>query len=1177
MKISVLLRAIVLSVLLLSWAIVDLHAADMSRLYDRECTGCHGTLRKAFAKEGAAHSTEIGCKDCHLEHPKQRGSEFAVAKCSTCHDPQDNKHFSANNCRACHHPHRPLIVDFSHYDKPIKQLCFSCHDNPYKKGSVHAQNLRCNQCHPQHGQIPNCLDCHDSHTGGKIKENCLGCHDAHNPTPGKAAKGLTANSCTACHGKTKKFFAKVGGAHAEVACNECHEAHGDKPDCTKCHEGHNEKMVGSDCTSCHSHHQPMPPVFNSATKSDFCVDCHAEVADYFEESGAAHRQNLQCTDCHQKHPPATDVAPKCSSCHDSGDNSHFAVENCQQCHDPHSPKVGDFSQVGSVRSICGSCHSDVIDEMNENPTAHQGALDCTQCHEAHDHLPACLDCHEGHGEDMEGVDCSQCHKPHSPLPATFTEEVTVDTCVTCHSSIVEEVESGGRAHKTEISCIECHQDHPPGENVIPECSDCHAPDDAPHFASEGCLDCHNPHQPLKDDLVRMRGHRSVCAGCHPQVEAQLVKDASAHDRDCVACHRRHTGVPSCLGCHFGHGEQMSKADCKVCHQAHAPLAISFEGNPAPRLCADCHNDITETMNKSGAAHRDKATCASCHQDHPDVSCVKCHSEHPQKGAAIPDSCFLCHAPSEQRHFTVGRCTACHMPHQPLELNLQGVTPLAPVCVSCHTQVEQQFTEMPSGHSQQDCASCHSEHKRIRICLDCHAGHGKSMVQSDCVLCHLPHQPQNITLQQNIDIPIDFCAACHATQAGDFVAKGAAHQQEFSSCTACHPEHKPNGKTTTKQCNSCHSRATRRHFVVDNCAGCHNPHKPLELQLDKQKTLKPICLSCHNNQERLYEQYPNKHTSFDCRKCHPGQHGSLMECQQCHSPHIPDMTQIDCMKCHPAHLPHMIKEKPGQVGPVCISCHKQPAALLEQKGEAHKKQPCVSCHRSHPPFGETVMPKCSICHDEDQPHFAVGNCQDCHQGHDPLGHDLSKAKNANPACLACHEEVEASFAVAASAHVEQGCNSCHPQHGQAQQCAACHDPHVQGQSYADCLTCHSMPHAPTQIAFEGNLPNRFCQSCHEDQFSSLARSKEAHHELSCTECHGGKHGSMLNCATCHEPPHDPGLHSKYPDCLKCHIDPHDLADWRSGDAAAKMIPKSEPKPAPVAIPAVNDAASSEGVK
>lgn len=274
---------------------------------------------------------------------------------------------------------------------------------------------------------------------------------------------------------------------------------------------------------------------------------------------------------------------------------------------------------------------------------------------------------------------------------------------------------------------------------------------------------------------------------------------------------------------------------------------------------------------------------------------------------------------------------------------------------------------------------------------------------------------------------------------------------------------------------------------------------------------------------------------------------------------------------------MIKEKPGQAGAVCSSCHQAAAGKLKESGSAHKKQPCVSCHRSHPPYGETVFSSCDVCHDpDDDQHFAVNNCQDCHQGHQPLGQDLSTAKNARPACQTCHAEVIAAFEAFPSAHAEQDCNRCHQRHGEALKCADCHEPHSPGMNHADCLNCHSSPHAPGQVAFAGKLPAGFCQSCHAPQVEALATSLAKHNQLTCLDCHQGTHGDRLECSSCHQPPHDPGLHRKFPDCLKCHIDPHNLADWRGSKDAALVNPEAVTTETQKK-PAAPDAASSEDVK
>jgi hypothetical protein len=272
---------------------------------------------------------------------------------------------------------------------------------------------------------------------------------------------------------------------------------------------------------------------------------------------------------------------------------------------------------------------------------------------------------------------------------------------------------------------------------------------------------------------------------------------------------------------------------------------------------------------------------------------------------------------------------------------------------------------------------------------------------------------------------------------------------------------------------------------------------------------------------------------------------------------------------------MIKARPTQAGPVCASCHEDATANLQANGAKHSKQPCISCHRTHPPFGEDVIPSCVSCHEPDEDrHFTVGNCEQCHQAHEPLGRDLSKAENVNPACESCHSVVAETFATTPNLHAEQDCNSCHPKHAVAQKCAECHEPHTPDMDYAACLSCHNAPHAPNVVAFGASIPSGHCQSCHSDQVEALAASEAAHNQINCVECHGGDHGNAMLCVDCHEQPHDEGLHQKFPDCLTCHGDPHDLADWRAQPEEQQPVPEEQPEDA-IDNPAAEPAASSEG--
>ncbi len=1019
MKISLLVRAIILSAFLFCCMSTNLLAVDMSGLIDGDCSKCHSKITVPLSEHGGAHAESLSCQDCHLDHPRLRGDAVTILACSECHDPAKNNHFNGANCITCHNAHFPLGIDLDGFAGAIAPICLGCHEDPFVAESAHAESLQCNECHEQHATIPGCLDCHEGHSDGQIEEPCLSCHAAHDPVPSIAMTGLDADECILCHQQTGENFVAGEGSHVEQSCDECHGDHTETLNCFACHEGHSEQMDGNSCTSCHNHHLPLPAFISATTNSDDCIACHTDIA-----AGGAHQQTL--------------------------------------------------------------------------------------------------------------------------------------------------------------GCVDCHQNHPPGEIVVVACGDCHAADDDPHFAVGGCVDCHDHHQPLPQNLSGMADQRAVCAGCHPQVEEQLTAYAGGHDQDCVNCHDRHDSVPSCLDCHEGHDDKMGADDCHSCHQTHAPELISFQADLAPELCSVCHEDEAAAVSASGAGHRDDIACTECHQQHPAFSCTECHSDHPQQGDGVPDSCFGCHSPATDAHFTVGNCQQCHDPHQPLDIDLPPREPHLQVCVSCHQPVVEAFAAKPSGHSEQDCSECHSDHKVTRICTDCHTAHDDTMTAADCQLCHQPHQPQEINLAPAVNIPKQLCAACHDEQAEHLAANGVKHQHELAGCVSCHPQHKLNGETLSVACNDCHPRFRRRHFLLEDCAGCHDPHQPLQLQFDQQTELKPLCVSCHGSQDRLLEQYPSAHSEFDCGKCHAGEHGAAMKCLDCHEAHIPEQKNNDCSRCHLPHQPKNIKTRPRQVEAVCVSCHQEPAEKLKQQGGAHKKKVCISCHVSHPPYGEKVLPACSSCHDpDDNDHFAAADCQSCHLAHQPLDRDMSQAENSAPVCLTCHAEVAETFSAMRSAHAGENCSSCHPQHGGAMSCNDCHEPHQSGQSYTDCLNCHSVPHAPNQVAFNEELPATYCQSCHATQVDVLASGETAHSELTCIECHAGEHGSALDCSSCHEPPHDAGLHEKYPDCLKCHIDPHDLADWRGGeDDTGASASGEDAVPVTVEtenIPVATEAADGEDVK
>jgi predicted CXXCH cytochrome family protein len=225
-----------------------------------------------------------------------------------------------------------------------------------------------------------------------------------------------------------------------------------------------------------------------------------------------------------------------------------------------------------------------------------------------------------------------------------TEPVLSDEdCAKCHDQEPAQIAASGKAHKTEVSCLTCHEGHRPRvANNIPECSQCHSGE--PHFEVAGCKTCHNPHAPLD---VRLEGElKAVCLTCHQSQGQEMQASPSKHaDLACNECHaKKHGATPACLECHDSHSQAITKDDCRTCHQAHQPLTLQYGDKVPNAQCAACHGEVLEQL----AANTTK---------HHAVNCVSCHAK---------------------KHKTVPQCSSCHgTPHAP------GMHKKFPVCGECH--------------------------------------------------------------------------------------------------------------------------------------------------------------------------------------------------------------------------------------------------------------------------------------------------------------------------------------------------------------------------------------------------------------------------------------------------------------------------------------------------------------
>ena len=234
-----------------------------------------------------------------------------------------------------------------------------------------------------------------------------------------------------------------------------------------------------------------------------------------------------------------------------------------------------------------------------------------------------------------------------PLSAAL---LTVNDCNKCHPAEVRGIFEDGERHRTAVTCLECHVEHPPkGTDAIPSCSKCHKSEKKPHFSLEiPCVSCHkNPHRPMVITFSESTENKPACLSCHPFQGEEMAQFPSAHaERDCSMCHLVHGTFETCNKCHAPHVEGMDYKTCLRCHKPHRPLDILWQNDIPSSYCAGCHSDKVE-LQKNNKNKHGGFICVFCHRmgHNSDLQpqCISCHGSSHDRSItkALPD-CHTCH-------------------------------------------------------------------------------------------------------------------------------------------------------------------------------------------------------------------------------------------------------------------------------------------------------------------------------------------------------------------------------------------------------------------------------------------------------------------------------------------------------------------------------------------------------
>jgi hypothetical protein len=333
-----------------------------SAVPDERCESCHREIPLRAARRLPLHGTfDEPCAHCHAEHGGSEAELIELDRDAFAHSTTRFELHGAHarlECDACHTLRDPASgrADFHFQGVPFAS-CRACHADP------HGGGMRAGETVPALVR-----------TSLEAPEPPLPARDPAHPIAGRA--------CAECHTESSfrtEGLRHDGFDHATDTRFELHGAHAGVA-CAACHPAELREIEQRDA---------LPP--GSAADPD-CGSCHRD-----------------------PHRGALGGAGRCASCHapdgwnrgfDHAVDTRFALDElhaalrCESCH-------GDARFRAEGRD-CRACHRDAADLLagrfeaaRGEPDAHQGALECGDCHAATRaaNRPAalaarCTDCHD---------------------------------------------------------------------------------------------------------------------------------------------------------------------------------------------------------------------------------------------------------------------------------------------------------------------------------------------------------------------------------------------------------------------------------------------------------------------------------------------------------------------------------------------------------------------------------------------------------------------------------------------------------------------------------------------------------------------------------------------------------------------------------------------------------------
>jgi cytochrome b subunit of formate dehydrogenase len=581
-------------------------------------------------------------------------------------------------------------------------------------------------------------------------------------------------------------------------------------------------------------------------------------------------------------------------------------EDCLMCHEDESltgTRNGEEISVYVSRSILEkSAHSD---------------MDCVMCH---------MDLSGtefGHDAEVEPVDCSMCHSEAATLQARSVHgraaaagDELAPKCTTCHGSHNILPHTNPKATTATMNipllCGQCHKEGAPvalnrelpQHNILENYSQSiHGEGlfDLGLTVTAVCTSCHNSHDILGRDDPQSSIHRTniaeTCTACHARIEevhAQVIEGRLWEEEP----HK----IPSCSECHSPHEIRrpthdltgMSNADCLECHsdqdltmKGPKGQEISLyvnekhynQGAHSGTACAQCHTDVTSSLDRPCATVESRVDCAVCHAeqvnqhaasshgqlaaagDEDAPTCLDCHEKHrtqkhtvptsPTFARNVPDLCSQCHQQGEQAAQRVDSEVPDIIRSYEMSIHGKGVMEsglvVSATCTDCHTAHNQLPTSDPK-------ASTHPNNL-TSTCGDCHHGIAQKFKGSI-------HWPENASLEEGERLPT--CEECHTSHEIMRTDKTDFRFMMMDQCGKCHESESHTFFDTA------HGKVSRLGSArAAKCYDCHGTHDILPVENPESRlsfrNIVDTCQTCHSGAHRQFAGYLTHATHHDPEK------------------------------------------------------------------------------------------------------------------------------------------------------------------------------------------------------------------------------------------------------------------------------------------------------------------------